>query len=275
MADDTPRVRAWGPEGDDVDDDGRIGVLDGAVAVVTGAGQGMGRGIALAMAAEGARVALVGRTAAKLEAVAGEVRDRGSAATVHVVDVTQRAEVFALADAVRIAHGRVDVVVNAAYDSRVGRFDELTAADARHDWYSGFASALWCTQAFRPLLSEAKGSVINLSAATGLKPDTTTFALYASTKEAIRSLTRTMACELAADGIRVNALIPLAASPSFTAWAEENPEDYAIIEASIPLRRMGEPEADVGPTAVFLASADAHYVTGTTMLADGGRGFLR
>ncbi len=250
-------------------------VLDGTVGVVTGAGQGMGRGIALALAAEGARVALVGRTASKLEAVADEVRSRGSEATVHEVDVTHRAAVLALAADVAAAHGRVDTVVNAAYDTRVGRFDDLSAADARHDWHSGVASTLWCVQAFHPALAATKGSVINVGAATGLKPDTTTFALYASTKEAIRSLTRTMACELAADGIRVNALIPLASSPSFTQWAEDNPDDYAIIEATIPLRRMGEPEGDVGPVAVFLASADAHYVTGTTLLADGGRGYLR
>jgi NAD(P)-dependent dehydrogenase (short-subunit alcohol dehydrogenase family) len=235
----------------------------------------MGRGIALAFAAEGARVALVGRTAAKLEAVASEVRARGSDASVHEVDVTGRSAVFALAAEVLAAHGRVDVVVNAAYDTRVGRFDELTAADARHDWHSGVASTMWCVQAFHPALAATRGSVVNVGAATGLKPDTTTFALYASTKEAIRSLTRTMACELAADGIRVNALIPLASSPSFTQWAEDNPEDYRVIEASIPLRRMGDPEDDVGPAAVFLASPDAHYVTGTTLLADGGRGYLR
>ena len=84
-----------------------------------------------------------------------------------------------------------------------------------------------------------------------------------------------MACELAADGVRVNALIPLAASPSFTEWAAQNPEDYRVINETIPLRRMGEPEADVGPVAVFLASEDARYMTGTTLLADGGRGFLR
>lgn len=250
-------------------------VLDGSVGVITGAGQGMGRGIALAFASEGADVALVGRTEAKLAVVADEVRARGAKATVHVVDVTDRAAVFALAADVVAAHGRVDAVVSAAYDTRVGRFDDLSAGDARHDWWSGVASTLWCVQAFHPALAATKGSVVNVGAATGLKPDTTTFALYASTKEAIRSLTRTMACELAADGIRVNALIPLAASPSFTQWAEDNPDDYRIIEASIPLRRMGEPESDVGPIAVFLASADAHYVTGTTLLADGGRGYLR
>lgn len=260
------------------DDDGAeraAGVLAGMVAVVTGAGQGMGRGIALAMAAAGARVALVGRTATKLEAVAAEVAARGSTATVHPVDVTARPAVMTLAREVQEQHGQVDTVVNAAYDSRVGRFDDLTAADARHDWYSGMASVLWCVQAFHPALARSAGSVINLSAATGLKPDSSTFALYASTKEAVRSLTRTMACELAADGIRVNALIPLASSPSFAQWAHHHPQDYAVIEASIPLRRMGDPELDVGPVAVFLASADAHYITGTCLMADGGRGYLR
>ena len=83
-----------------------------------------------------------------------------------------------------------------------------------------------------------------------------------------------MACEFAPD-IRVNALIPLAASPSFTTWAEENPDDYQVINESIPLRRMGDPEIDVGPVAVFLASDESRYVTGTTLLADGGRGYLR
>lgn len=250
-------------------------LLAGTVAVVTGAGQGMGRGIALAMASEGATVALVGRTASKLDAVADEIGRRWRTASTHVADVGARDDVFALADAVRARHGRVDALVNAAYDARVGRFDDLGADDARHDWWTGFASMLWCAQAFHPLLAVAGGSIVNVGAATGLKADTTTFALYASTKEAVRSLTRTIACEFAADGIRANALIPLAASPSFTTWASEHPEDYAVICDSMPLGRMGDPEADVGPVAVFLASADARYMTGTTLLADGGRGYLR
>lgn len=249
-------------------------VLAGTVAVVTGAGQGMGRGIALAMASAGAHVVLVGRTEAKLRAVAAEAETRGAGATVVELDVSRRDDVFAAARRLGETLGRIDTLVNAAYDSRVGRFDDLTAADARHDWMTGFASMVWTTQAFHPWLAAVNGSIINLGAATGLKPDTTTFSLYASTKEAVRSFTRTAACELA-PAIRVNALIPLATSPSFTEWAAEHPDDYRVIVESMPMKRMGDPELDVGPVAVFLASAEAHYLTGTTLMADGGRGFLR
>lgn len=250
-------------------------MVEGQVAVVTGAGQGMGRGIALALAAEGARVALVGRTLAKLETVAAEVVERGGEAVAVAADVSDRDAAFGAVATVLERWGRIDTLVNAAYDSRVGLLDELDADDARHDWQTGFAATLWCIQAAHPALADSGGSVVNIGAATGLKPDTTTFALYASTKEAIRSLTRTAACELATDGIRVNALIPLATSPSFSAWADDNPDDYQVILDTIPLGRMGDAEHDVGPAAVFLASAGAHYVTGTTFLADGGRGYLR
>ncbi len=251
------------------------GMVAGTVTLVTGAGQGMGRGIALAMADEGARVALVGRTLAKLDTVAAEVEARGGEAFAVEADVSDRDAAFAAVAAVVDRWGRLDCLVNAAYDSRVGHLDDLQSDDARHDWQTGFASTLWCIQAAHPALAATGGSVVNVGAATGLKPDTTTFALYASTKEAIRSLTRTAACELAADGVRVNALIPLATSPSFSAWADDNPDDYQVILDTIPLGRMGDAELDVGPAAVFLASADAHYVTGTTFLADGGRGYLR
>jgi NAD(P)-dependent dehydrogenase (short-subunit alcohol dehydrogenase family) len=257
-----------------MDPNGSEPVLAGTVAVVTGAGQGVGRGVALAMAAAGAHVVAIGRTEAKLHAVAKEIEAQGATATVVALDVSERDAVHAAARRIGDELGHVDTLVNAAYDSRVGMFDTLTAADARHDWSTGFASIVWTTQAFHPLLAASHGSIINVGAATGLKPDTTTFALYASTKEAVRSFTRTAACELAPD-VRVNALIPLATSPSFTQWAHENPDDYAIIVDSMPMKRMGDPVTDVGPVAVFLASAAAHYLTGTTLMADGGRGFLR
>lgn len=245
--------------------------LTGRIALVTGAGQGVGRGIALAMGRAGAFVVLTGRTQAKLDAV----REELGAGVAIEADMADRAQIGAVVARIEREHGRLDCLVNAAYDARVGRFDELGPDDARWDWNSGFAGPLRCMQACHGLLSRSGGNIINVGAATGLKPDTTTFALYASTKEALRSLTRTAAMEWAKDGIRVNALIPLATSPSFEDWGARNPEAFQTILDSIPLGYLGDPADDVGPGAVFLASDDAHFLTGTTLMLDGGRGYLR
>ena len=245
--------------------------LKGRIVLVTGAGQGVGRGIALAMGRAGAVVVLTGRTRAKLDLVRDAIGD----GLVVEADMTDRAQIGAVVARIERDYDRLDCLVNAAYDARVGRFDELGPDDARWDWNSGFAGPLRCMQACHALLARSGGNIINVGAATGLKPDTTTFALYASTKEALRSLTRTAAMEWAKDGIRVNALIPLATSPSFEEWGARHPEAFQTILDSIPLGYLGDPADDVGPGAVFLASDDAHFLTGTTLMLDGGRGYLR
>ena len=249
--------------------------LGNRVALVTGAGQGVGRGIALALGAAGARVVLVGRTLSTLNAVADELRAAGGEAMAVVADATDRTQIRAAVATVGDTWGRLDVLVNSAYEPRVGLFDDLTADDARADWTSGFAGPLRCMQSCFDLLRATNGCVINIGAATGLKPDTTTFSLYASTKEALRSLTRTAAMEWGPHGVRVNMVIPLAKSPAFDLWGERNPAEYKINLDSIPLKYLGDPQHDVGPGVVFLASDDARYLTGTTLMLDGGRGYLR
>ena len=249
--------------------------LRNRVALVTGAGQGVGRGIALALGAAGARIALVGRTRSTLDAVASELRAGGADALWVVADATDRTQIRAAVATLEQTWGRLDVLVNSAYEPRVGVFDDLTAEDARADWTSGFAGPLRFMQECFELLRASNGCVVNIGAATGLKPDSTTFSFYASTKEALRSLTRTAAMEWGPHGVRVNALIPLATSPAFDQWGAQHPFEFQIILDSIPLKYLGDAQHDVGPGVVFLASDDARYLTGTTLMLDGGRGYLR
>jgi NAD(P)-dependent dehydrogenase (short-subunit alcohol dehydrogenase family) len=249
--------------------------LQDKVAVVTGAGQGVGRGVALAFGSAGATVGLLGRTLAKLERVADELAERGAVGLAVACDVGRRADVEAAVARVGEAFGRIDVLVNAAHDVRVGPIVGITDDDVDVEFQSAFMGTLRCMQAAYPWLRASRGKVINLGAATSLKPDNRDHAIYAAVKEAIRSLTRSAAVEWGPDGINVNALIPLAASPTFDEWAERYPTEYARILESIPVGRMGDAELDCGRAAVFLAGPDSDYVTGSTLMADGGRGYLR
>jgi NAD(P)-dependent dehydrogenase (short-subunit alcohol dehydrogenase family) len=252
-----------------------MGVLDDRVAVVTGAGSGVGRGLAHALAAAGATVAVVGRTPERLDGTVATVVGRGARAAAFPADVSDANAVHAMVAAVVETYGAIDILVNAAHDVREGMLLDLTDDDFRTDWWSGFGGVFHCMQACRPHLRARPGVVVNVSAATPLKPDTTTFAAYASTKEAIRALSRAAAGEWGADGIRVNVVIPLAHSEHFDQWGVDHPEAYAAILDSVPLGYLGDPETDVGDVVVWACSDDAHWVTGTTLMADGGRGYLR
>lgn len=250
--------------------------LAGRVALVTGAGSGVGRGIALALARAGSTVALVGRRAEPLRNTASMIEAFGGEASAFPCDVASASETRRCVEEVAARFGGLDILVNAAHDVREGRLLDMTDDDFTVDWWSGFGGTLHLMQAcFLHLQRSSGASIINIAAATSLKPDTSTFASYASTKEAIRSITRTAAMEWGVHGIRVNVLIPLARSEQFDQWGSDHPEAYRVILDSIPLGYLGDPATDVGPVAVFLAGDESRWITGSTLLADGGRGYLR
>jgi meso-butanediol dehydrogenase / (S,S)-butanediol dehydrogenase / diacetyl reductase len=243
--------------------------LDGKVALVTGGGQGVGLGIARAMASAGARVALVDRVAERAQRAAAEI---GGIALVG--DVVSPADaVRCVDDAVRRL-GRLDVLVNNAHQVIGQPLLEVTDESLETVHTTGFLGVFNFMKAARPHLGRG-ASIINIVSSVMLKTDTSGFALYAATKTAIRSMTRTVACEWGRDGIRVNALSPQTDSPAWAVWSAANPEKAAKILSEIPAGYVGDAERDVGPVAVFLASDAARYVTGSLVLADGGRGQLR
>jgi NAD(P)-dependent dehydrogenase (short-subunit alcohol dehydrogenase family) len=252
-----------------------MGVLDEMVAIVTGGGQGVGRGVALALAAEGARVAVAGRTLDKCEAVAKEVAERGGVATAIRCDVSNRAEVDACVAATLAAWGRIDVLVNSAQSKKYGSVKRMTEDDVDEQWQSGPMGTLRFMQACLPHLIETKGSVVNLGSGSGLEAQAG-MAAYAMVKESIRTLSRVAAVEWGRHGVRVNVICPLSDSPGLDEWRNEMPGAFeSQVINRVPLGRVGDPEHDIGRAVVYLAGPDGRYVTGTTLMVDGGYTYLR
>jgi len=251
-----------------------MSVLAGKVAIVTGGGQGVGRGIALALAGAGASIVVVDQYIDRAVSTAGAVRARGVSALATIADVAVPDDATRAVDECVATFGRLDIVVNNAHEVIPGAVLDASDDDIETMWSTGLLGVFNFMKAARPHLTNG-ASVINIVSSVMLKADTSGFSLYAATKSAIRSLTRTVAVEWGGDGIRINALSPQTTSPAWEQWASANRSAADTIVGEIPLGYIGDAERDVGPVAVFLASDAARYVTGSVVLADGGRGRLR
>ena len=242
---------------------------------MTGAGQGVGRGIALALATEGARVVVAGRTLDKVERVAKEIAERGGTALPVRCDVTDAPRCRRAGRRPRWTRtGSIDILVNNAQSSSQGRLENITEADITRNMGSGPIATLWCMQACLPYLKEHGGTIINLGSSTGVQGDPG-FGAYAMAKEAIRGLSKVAAREWGRYGITVNVICPAAESPASDAFFAAHPEHLERIERETPLGRFGRSEEDIGRACVALAGGDLSYLTGATLMLDGGRCILR
>jgi meso-butanediol dehydrogenase / (S,S)-butanediol dehydrogenase / diacetyl reductase len=251
-----------------------MSALDGKRALVTGAGQGVGRGIALTLTAEGAAIALLGRTETKLRGAEKEIAELGGSASVIVGDVTRPDDIARAVRETVDALGGLDILVNNAQIPVQGSLLSVTDEDYIACWESGPLAAFRLMRACRPHLGEGS-VVINLGSGTSANPLPIGRGVYASAKAAIATLSRVAATEWGPDGIRVLTVMPAATSPSAEAWAAANPDEYARSLQSIPLRRLGDPVHDIGRVIAFLCSPAAGYVTATTITVDGGQAYLR
>ena len=248
-------------------------VLDGKVALVTGAGQGVGQGIALALAAEGARVAVSGRTLAKLKSTCDLIGQRGGTALAVECDVKSLNSLERCVTETVARFGGLNILVNNAQEVPLGTLQQVTDDSFSAGWESGPLAVFRAMKLCYPHL-KGGGCIVNLASSSAKRWDMTGYGAYAAGKEAIRSLTRAAACEWGGDGIRSNAILPLAASPGMAWWMEHRAEEAAEFLDSIPLGRVGDCERDIGRFVVMLCSEAASYINGQSIGVDGGQAFL-
>ncbi|MCC6223577.1 MAG: glucose 1-dehydrogenase [Thermoleophilia bacterium] len=248
-----------------------MGVLEGKVAIVTGAGAGLGRAIAEELALAGAAIAVAELDGAAGSRAAGELERLGVEARAYATDVSRREQVDATFAAVIRELGQVDILVNNAGISRIGPHTEDVTDE---DWSDSLAvmqtGVFYCMRAAgRHMLPRGSGSIVNISSIRGFAPNPGRLA-YCAAKAAVIMMTRVTAGEWGPRGVRVNAICPGALrTPMWDADVASGAIDERAYLEHIPARRLGSP-AEVGRLAVYLCSDDASYVTGSVLTIDGG-----
>jgi len=249
-------------------------MLSGKVCIVTGAGQGIGRAIALAMAREGALVCVADIDGKMAGDVAAELRDTGGEAIAMEVDVSQRATVMGMADAVTARFGRIDVLVNNAGIVLMTPTLEITEAQWQQVQDVNLRGALYCSQAAaKVMLRQGGGNIINIASIAAHRSSPGASA-YAASKAGLLALSGVMAAEWGPHNIRVNSISPTGVETRMGLQLRQlNPAKFERRDARIPLRRNAQVE-DIAGAAVFLASDRASYITGRDLLIDGGLSLL-
>ena len=244
-------------------------VLEGRIALVTGAGQGNGKAIAKGLAKSGAKVVVTDLNDANAKDVAAEINADGGTAVAYKLDVTSRDACQALARTVAHEVGNVDILVNnAGIIIREGLDSPKVASNLERTLEVNVMGTFLPTHAWLESLRKTKGCIINvasIASSTGI-PNVVG---YSPSKGAVKLMTQALAVELAKDGVRVNAIAPGVIETPMTSYTREAPERLDKFMLRTPMGRVGQPEELVGPV-VFLASGMASYVTGVTLPVDGG-----
>ena len=246
--------------------------VEGRVVVITGASRGIGRGLARHLGASGARLVVTGRRRDRLDALSAELDGLGVDHLAVATDVADRDGAFALAERAVDRYGRIDgLVANAQSFRPVMALEDVGPADIDLLYDTGPKGTLWSMQAVLPSMrARGWGRIVTMGSNGGLL-GAAGYGPYASSKEAIRGLTRVAAREWGRHGIVVNCVCPVSAG--HRAPPADDPERAAIWAATFadqPIARDGDAEADIAPVVAFLLSDASRYVTGQTIMADGG-----
>lgn len=244
-------------------------LLEGKLVLVTGAGRGNGAAIARGLAGHGARLVVTDIDPQTASDTAEQIRELGADAWSFVMDVADIDMCRAVAEEVAAAAGPIDVLINNAGIIRRDSLDDSTAREAWDACMEVNATGVFnVSMAFMAHLRQTKGNIVNMTSITGFV-SARTFPGYAASKAAVISMTKGFAAKLAPDGIRVNAVAPGPFATPMTASTRSDSAAGNYYINRVLLGRFGEPEEIVGPVA-FMASDMASFVTGTTLVVDGG-----
>ncbi len=241
--------------------------LKGQVAIVTGASQGLGKAVAVALGQNGAHVVCLARNAEKLASTVSEIQASGGSAEAVACDVTDRAAAAAAIEGANEKHGRLDILVNNAGITR----DKLMRGMSDEEWddviATNLTSCFVCCRSAAGIMRKRKhGRIINMASISGMIGNPGQ-ANYSASKAGMIALTRTLSKELVSRGVTVNAIAPGFIASEMT--AELGEVVLEEVKKRIPAKRVGKPE-EVAAAVLFLASADAGYISGQTIVVDGG-----
>lgn len=240
--------------------------LENLSIIVTGGAAGIGGGITRELIERGAKVVVV-----DLNEEAGKALETEFPNTVVFLkgDVSKQ-EIAEKAVELAVSNfGGLYGLVNNAHASRQKPFNDLTQEDWDLSFNTGFQATRQFMKAAYSELKKSGGSIVNFGSGAALNGSRYQ-ASYAAAKEAIRGLSRVVATEWAADNIRVNVVCPISLTEGVVKWRADFPEDYEKVVSQIPLQRFGDPQKDIAPIVAFLLSDDSRYMTGQTLMADGG-----
>jgi len=244
--------------------------LGGQVAVITGGSKGIGRAIAERMAEAGAKVVVASRKVDACEEVAEGIRAKGGEAMALACNVTHIEQLENLVDETMKAWGRIDCLVpNAAVNPHYGPMTEIELSAFQKIVDCNIRANLWLSKLVLPQMAERKdGSIIFLSSIAGIK-GTDDIGMYGVSKAADMAMARNLAVRWGEHNIRINTIAPGLIRTDFARALWENPDRLKKVEAQYPLKRIGEPD-DIAGVAVMLAAPAGRYITGQTIVVDGG-----
>jgi NAD(P)-dependent dehydrogenase (short-subunit alcohol dehydrogenase family) len=246
--------------------------LNGKTAVVTGAGQGIGLACAEALAEAGAKVVIGDRDAKFADSARAELKSKGYDADVAIMDVTDSRRVTDVADDLVARYGKVDILVN---NAGIARSETPAETVTDEHWLNvldvNLNGTFWCCRAFGTHMLAAKsGNIVNVGSMSGFivnKPQEQCF--YNASKAAVHHLTKSLAAEWGARGVRVNAVAPTYIETPLNAFVKSNPRMYDAWIGGTPMARMGQVD-EIASVVLFLASEAASLMTGSIVLVDGG-----